>query len=377
MTPTAAEADPRSLSTAQSPQTDSETPRVVRSQHASKLSALKARPIGSIARTGGVAFIGVGEVSDGIRMGVPVAGLAARGIPATYARSTAALDLRRFDTLVFSRPQISPTAVREIQQARYLGKRVIVDLDDDFYALPPDHPGYNGVGPGNPARLQTLERALAQADLLVVATAALADRYRPLARRVEIVPNGWTRSNPLWEQAIEPHATLNLGWAGTPTHRADVALMVRDVVGFMRQTPQAQLVIGGDPGVWQMFADLPEARRSFVPMVPFDLYPNLLARFDVLLAPLCDNAFNHAKSDIKLLEAGIRRIPWVASPRSAYSAWGVGGLFADAPGEWQSALTRLAQDETLRGRLGAAGRAQADSREAEHIARQWLTMLDD
>lgn len=352
-------------------------PRVARSQHASKLSALKARAIGSTRTTGAVAFIGVGEVSDGIRMGVPVAGFSALGRPAVYARTAATLDLERFDALVFSRPQISPTAAREMRQAQQLGKRVIVDLDDDFYAIPPDHPGYHGVGPGNPARLQALEMAIAQADLLVVATPALADRYRQVARRVEIVPNGWTRSNPLWEQAHEPRATLNIGWAGTPTHRADVALLVREVVAFMRETPHTRLVIGGDPYVWQMFADLPEERRSFEPMASFDMYPNVLARFDVLLAPLCDNAFNHAKSDIKLLEAGIRRIPWVASPRSAYSAWGVGGLFADAPGEWQTALSRLARDEALRGRLGAEGRAHADLREAKHIAQQWLTLLDD
>jgi len=322
-----------------------------------------------------VAFIGVGEVSDGIRMGVPVAGFAALGKPAFYARSAANLDLERFDTLVFSRPQISHTAAREIQQARHQGKRVIVDLDDDFYAIPPDHPGYYGVGPGNPARLQALEQALALADLLVVATPALAERYRPFSRRVEIIPNGWTRSNPLWERACEPRATLNIGWAGTPTHRADVALVVREVEAFMGQTPQAHLIIGGDPGVWHMFAELPDARRSFVPMVPFDVYPNLLARFDVLLAPLSDNAFNHAKSDIKLLEAGVRRIPWVASPRSAYSAWGVGGLFAEAPGAWQAALLRLAHDETLRARLGAEGRAQADQREAAQIAERWLSVL--
>lgn len=375
LTPTAEDADPRTTLAPASSQGAVAFPRVVRPEHAAKLSALKRRAIGSLARIGATAFIGVGEVSDGIRMGVPVAGYAALGRPATFARSATTLDLERFDTLVFSRPHISPTAARDIDHARHRGKRVIVDLDDDFYALPPDHPGYHSVGPGNAARLQLLEQALAQADLLVVATPALAERYRPLTRRVAVIPNGWTRSNPLWEQAAEPHATLNIGWAGTPTHGADVALLVRDVVAFVRQTPQAQLIIGGDSGVWQMFADLPEARRTFVPMVPFDVYPNLLARFDVLLAPLCDNAFNRAKSDIKLLEAGIRRIPWVASPRLAYSGWAVGGLFADRPGEWHAALTRLAHDEGLRVRLGAAGRAQADQREAIQIAERWLAML--
>jgi glycosyltransferase involved in cell wall biosynthesis len=110
-------------------------------------------------------------------------------------------------------------------------------------------------------------------------------------------------------------------------------------------------------------------------MMPFDMYPSLLAHFDVLLAPLCDNAFNNAKSDIKLLEAGIRRIPWVASPRAAYTEWGAGGLFAESTGAWETALTRLAHDPALAGRLGCEGRELADQREAAHIDRRWLNVL--
>lgn len=346
-----------------------------RSDYAARLAGLKDRLAARATRPLSLAFIGVGEVSDGIRLGVPVAGLNALGNPAMVARSLSALDLDRYDAFVFARPQLSANGLRDMQQIRRLGKRLVVDLDDDFYAIPPDHPGYRGVGPGNPGRMQALEAALALADLVVVATPALADRYRPLCNRLDVIPNGWSRSNPLWEQAAPQGATFNVGWAGTPTHRADVGLLVREVVDFMHKTPQAQLVIGGDAGIWHLFADLPEERRSFASMMPFEAYPSLLAHFDVLLAPLCDNDFNNAKSDIKLLEAGIRRIPWVASPRAAYRAWGVGGLFAEAPGEWQSALTRLAQDANLRRQLGQDGRERANTREARSIAERWLAAL--
>jgi len=373
MSPTSREVESRA-STGAEPQAEARSSLPAKTGLASRLAALKGR-IGAGVRSKGIAFIGVGEVSDGIRLGVPVAGLAVLGKLATVARSAAQLDLARFDTLVFSRPQLSATAPREIELAQRSGSRVVIDLDDDFYAIPPDHPGYHGVGPGNPARLQALERLLAQADLVVVATPALAERYAPLTRHVTIIPNGWSRSNPLWEQPLATHESFNIGWAGTPTHRADLALLADDVVAFMRRTPAGHLIIGGDPVAWRMFADLPEARRTFVPMLPFEQYPNLLAQFDVLLAPLCANAFNEAKSDIKLLEAGIRRIPWVASPRAAYMAWGDGGLFADAPGEWLKALVQLEQDPALRVRLSAAGRALAEQREAAQIARLWLEAL--
>lgn len=369
MSPTGREAEPRTL-TAEANAVKPAT----RAALTARLSALKGR-LAATPHVEALAFIGVGEVSDGIRLGVPVAGLAALGRRAAFSRSLANLDPTRFDTVVFARPQISPTGLREIDQARRLGKRVIVDLDDDFHSIPVDHPGYRGVGPGNPARLQALEAALAQADLVVVATPVLAERYAPLCRRLAVIPNGWSRSNPLWDQAASERQTLNIGWAGTPTHRADVALLVPDVVELLRRAPQTHLVIGGDPGVWQMFHELPETRRTFVPMVPFEMFPTVLAQFDVLLAPLSANPFNAGKSDIKLLEAGIRRIPWVASPRAAYMAWGAGGLYADTPGEWGAALARLIAEPALRERLGGEGRAQAERREATHIAERWLEAL--
>jgi glycosyltransferase involved in cell wall biosynthesis len=252
---------------------------------------------------------------------------------------------------------------------------VIVDLDEDFHHLPPDHPGYSQIGPGNPEALRALEAALAQADLLTVASPALAERYRPFARRVEVIPNGWSRANPLWDMRAPRRPTLNIGWIGTLAERQDVALIRQAAIRAVRETPEAMLVIAGEPAIYEEdFAALPESRRLFLPMAPYEDYPFLLAHFDILLAPLRDNAFNQAKSDIKLLEAGVRRIPWVASPRPAYKDWGHGGLFAEKPEDWYAALKRLVEDAALRTQLGAAGRAKAEER-LRAVTDQWAALL--
>jgi Flp pilus assembly protein TadD/glycosyltransferase involved in cell wall biosynthesis len=344
--------------------------------HVAKLAAFRARPPvapAAAAPVTSVVFYCTNEVSAGIRVGVPAEGLRAAGwtvkVPARFDPA----DLQAPDLVVLLRPNLSAGLMDVLAAATRAGRRVVVDLDDDFYGMLSDHPGYAAVGPGNPEAMRRLEQALAAADLVTVATPVLAERYGPLARRVAVIPNGWSHSNPLWDKPTPLRRTVNVGWAGTPTHSQDLTLVRRDLIRLMREVPEVQLVVAGDPDLFAAFSAIPETRRMFVPMMPFADYPSTLAYFDILIAPLRDTAFNRAKSDIKLLEAGIRRIPWVASDLPAYHAWGEGGLLVT--GDWHTALAQLTADPALRATLGAAGRAKAETREAGAITAVWRAAM--
>lgn len=351
-------------------------PRLAHPEHARKLAALKRKPQSANATLrSSVFFSGTGEVSEGVRLGVPAQALVAAGWRVRVGQIPTAADLTAHETFVFSRPHLAAPLMESLKACASAGKRVLVDLDDDFHHLPPDHPGYAHAGPGNPERLRALEAALAQAEALVVATPALAERYAPLTKRVVVIPNGWSSANPLWAKSAKRLAPFVLGWAGTATHRADVAVMKPGVTRFLRENPQALLVIAGDPAIYEAFNILPEAQRLYLPYVPFDDYPYVLAHFDVLLAPLRHDEFNCAKSDLKLMEAGVRSLPWVASPLPAYLSWEVGGLFAEKSEDWCTALTQLAGDADLRRHLGQAGRAKAETREAAYLAQQLQMLL--
>jgi len=351
------------------------TVRPARPEQARRPAAPKCKPQSSIRGLQSIFFCGTGDISEGARLDVPAQALAAAGWRVKVGRGLSAADLVAYDTFVFSRPHLTARSLEGLQACVNAGKRVIVDLADDFHRLPPDHPGYAHVGPGNPKRLRLLEAALAQAEALVVATPTLAERYESLAQRVVVIPNGWSSANPLWVKSAKRLAPFVIGWAGSATHRADVAVMKPGVMRFLREHPQVLLVIAGDPAIYEAFRILPETQRRYLPYAPFEDYPCLLARFDVLLAPLRDDEFNRAKSDIKLMEAGVRGIPWVASPLPAYLNWEIGGLLAEKSEDWHAALTQLAGDVELRRRLGQAGRARAETREAAYLAQQWQALL--
>jgi Flp pilus assembly protein TadD len=350
-----------------------EAARVAKPEHLSKLASLKSlkgsnsRPApvtstnGRHARphTRSVAFYAPPRSRSAARFSLAARALAGSQVRVNLAASPTPADLGNYDTLVFAGPHVTPQLADQFAALNRAGKRVIVDLDQNFTHLSPDQ----------------ADRVLAQACLVTIASPALAGQVNGTARRVDVVPDAWSRDNFLWDKPAPRRATLNLGWDATCGDRADLALIRQAVVRMVRETPEALLVIAGDPAAYEDFAMLPEARRLYLPPMSYEDHPYVLAHFDIQLLPAHEGEFGCARSDLAVLEAGVRRVPWVASPLPAYHAWQAAGLFADNTGDWYTALKRLAGDPALRRELGEAGRRQAEAREAQACAAAWQQAL--
>ena len=123
-------------------------------------------------------------------------------------------------------------------------------------------------------------------------------------------------------------------------------------------------MIAGDISAYHYFeGSLPDEKILFLPFINFDDYPFLISHFDVVISPLRKSAYNMSKSDFRLVEAGARKIPWIASHIPAYEEWAEGGIYAEKGGDWYKALKLLYQDSELRSRLGEAGWQKAKTRE--------------
>lgn len=75
------------------------------------------------------------------------------------------------------------------------------------------------------------------------------------------------------------------------------------------------------------------------------------------------------------MQAGAGGVAWVASPCEAYRTWLAGGIFAEAPVDWERTLNRLLVDPALRGKLAAAGRRQAATRQVGQLGATWLAAI--
>jgi len=361
--------------------------RVARAEHAQKLKALKAlRERGGQASasspSGGeavatlrVAFYGPAQALTEARLGPPARALAESGARVKVGLHLEAGDLEGFDCFVVANPHLSPRLLEVCQAARAAGKRLIVDVDRHFHAIPRSSPQYTHAGPGNPKALRHLERLLAQADVVTVPHLTLASRYREYAPRVEVLPHFWDHANPLWGKPPPPRSTFNLGLLWLYTEVGDLKVLKEEVRRVLQENSQVLLVFAGDVGLYRAFPEVAEERKMYLPAGRIEDYPYLLAQFDLLLLPLENNAYNQNRSDLPLLEAGIRGLPWVASSIPAFQEWEAGGLLVAQAKDWHEALSTLINDTSLYAHLSQAGQNKAAERCLTGRYNPWLAIL--
>ena len=327
-----------------------------------------------------ILFIGEGVVSDSVRLNLPgneMAALELADVDFYTIRNQEEAKKRIIgvrdepDVLVFSRPH----ALEVMQKCKEIGKPMIVDMDDDFRSIPKHHPGYMAVGLGNLPYLERLEECIKLGDLLTVTTSELAKRLDCLNPKQRIIPNGWSSRNPLmrWKRNQYKDKFI-LGWAGTITHREDFKLCLNAIKFTLKKYPQTMIHIGGDLAIYDYFKTVPESQKLYTPMLPFNLYPTMLGYWDLLLAPLIDDEFNRGKSDIKLVDAVAKGIPWVASYVTPYLDW-FGGIYATHEEDWKQALGSLFCDPALRRNLVAIGQHRAEEREMGNLVMDWFSAV--
>ena len=309
------------------------------------------------------------------RLALPAEALSALGHHTTLAGDFPLESLSEFDAIIAHRPHCDPRLLEGLAACAAARIPVLLDLDLNFEEMPLNHPGYPAMGLGTLARSKAYAAGLALAEKICVPNQALGDSFESAGYPVHVIPDGWSQRNALWDKPAPPRHTLNLGWLGSPGQMEDIALIRRIVARLLHEFPHIRLVLSGDVRVYHVFDSLPESRRLFLPPVSCEDYPYLLGQVDIFLAPLRNIPFNRAISDRWLVEAGVRRIPWVASHSPAARDWGAGGFVANSLDEWHAHLRKLILDEDLRTALGRSGRNKAEAREMNHLVYDWLELL--
>jgi len=154
-----------------------------------------------------------------------------------------------------------------------------------------------------------MRRTLALSDRVVVSTQPIADAYADLHDDIVVVPNYIERlrwHNPSLttpDSAGKPR----VGWAGAQQHYGDLEILFEVV----KET--------ADEIDWVFFGMCPDELLPYAKevhdFVVFDKYPEKLAELnlDLAVAPLEQNKFNEAKSNLRLLEYGVMGWPVICT----------------------------------------------------------------
>lgn len=283
--------------------------------------------------------------------------------------------------LVFQR-QMHDDVLVFLYEQKAMGKKIVYEMDDDFWHIPVKNPAYQYYQAEGLARLT---RFLEAADLVTVSTEPLKRVVETVHDRVVVLPNS---VDPDIADAIAGSrrresngaSEVRIGWVGSQFHEGDLDC-VTDALIRLVQSPRVKLVFSG----WvpeRIRREVHACKLELHPFVPTNNYYYALAELnlDIGLAPLYDNRFNEAKSNLKYLEYSMFNVPTVASPVYPYATTitdGEDGVLVkkNRHQEWLRQLTRLVEDRAERARL--ARNASATVRKRFHLktnVRWWLDL---
>ena len=236
-------------------------------------------------------------------------------------------------------------------------RKVVIDIDDYLSMLNYDHPNramYEREDVNNPAYIAY--NSLKMADAVVTTNEFLKDAYSRFNKNVYINKN---TMHPLdWDKLPKPrpHKKIRIGWAGAAGHLSDLKMVSRAMNDVRaKYKGKVEVCLFGDRNEefkidrYQKFVWVTEYLKTYKKQ-----------GFDIAIAPMVDSAYNRGKSNLRLLEAGVNRIPIVASPVGPYKDFPC--LHAKTYDEWVKHLSRLVESPQLRRQVGDACRKEVENK---------------
>jgi glycosyltransferase involved in cell wall biosynthesis len=254
--------------------------------------------------------------------------------------------------------------------ADFTGAKIVLDLDDDPNNVSPDHPEIKELE----NRYHMWDRMIKSADHVVVSTEQIRQSIKHQNPYITVIPNAIDPEIWKVKRKRRTDGKIRIGWIASGSHFVDSPIIEDIMQELIEEYPNVEFHLAG------MINQ--EARgKGWIHHKGTDGYkpfPQFYADLDldIAIAPLKDNPFNQAKSNIKFLEASMLGIPTVASDVKPYQCiqHGKTGYLASTPGQFKKYLKWLIEDETKRKEMGKEAK--------KYVLENWtidkfLPMYDD
>lgn len=265
-----------------------------------------------------------------------------------------------------------------IYLAQTMGKKLIMDVDDNFLDVPESNELYDKFKPGKRDRA-LLATALSFCDSIIVSTEPLRERLHKhfkqvhnLEKNIVVIPN--MNDVKDWQHTPAPkhEDKIVIGYSGSNSHKDDLRMVMPVIAKLMNKYPNVLFEIVGSVPQREVkeyfghagFNDDSLERLFLLPSTThFKAYPAYLAslKWDIGIAPLVDSPFTRSKSHIKWMEYSMYEIPVVASRVYPYFMELKGrdtirdeetGFLCRTAKEWEEKLEALIQSKELRQKIG-------------------------
>lgn len=193
----------------------------------------------------------------------------------------------------------------------------------------------------------------------------LAQKIKEKGKKVFIVSNKISEdeleiANRIIEKEKKQDGFLRIGYfSGTPSHNKDFATISDAILKILKENKKVKLILAGPLDVEDKLQEFKNQIET-LPRVSRNKYYNNLWKCDINLVPLeLNNPFCESKSEIKFIEAGVLKIPTIATCNQTYREVitdGENGLLASSRQEWEEKIQMLLQNKDLRVKLGEKAR---------------------
>lgn len=278
-------------------------------------------------------------------------------------------------------------AIMEVAKQAYPGKKLVTECDDWLFDLPAYNVASNPYRPNSP----TEKVAFAQfeaSDAIITSTEFLKENLSPLfpSKPIYVIPN--SIDFDLWDNCLsdekmekKPEGVVRIIYTGCGNHNGDLEIVKPVLLALLDEFPHLEVLIAQE---YPCFKEVGHPRLKTVGRwVDIINYPSMLKGWegDIGIAPLRDNAFNRAKSNLRWLEYSALKLPTVASNVRSFAESihaGEDGFLCTSQRVWYETLKRLIENKELRTSVGAASYARVKNDfNMDKIAERYASILKE
>lgn len=311
------------------------------------------------------------------------------------------------DVVVFGRTYAQHfDPIKIMRDYKKLGKKVVYDIDDDIWNVSKDNPSHLVAT----AFKDQYEGMMREADTIITPSPVLAKKIKKFVKKkpVMLCPNGIDfDSGNMYTYQERPHEnrdTLKIGYMGAASHWKDLQLIGKTLSKLSKKYDFLFVIYGitGEPleaaiynynkmlqlklqpekaayhkAAIDFYEQLQEMRMWHIPFMPPELHPRTLSMcdFDIGIAPLEDNSFNHGKSNIKYYEYAAVGTVCLASDVKPYSEE-VPLRAKNTEKDWYKKLEKLIVDKDYRAKqLMKQQKWVRENRSTKAIGLKWELAL--
>lgn len=252
----------------------------------------------------------------------------------------------------------------------YPEKKFITETDDWIFDVPPYNIASHPYTP-NSIYEQIAHKQLGMSDAIVCSTGFLKEKLTDMfpGKPVHVIPNSIDFS--VWDnlkaEEVLPkqEGMTRIIYSGCGNHSGDLEIIKPVLLALLDEYEKLEIVMIQK---FKCFEDVKQPR--FIQMAkwtPINIFPAFLKGLsgDIGLAPLRDNDFNRAKSNLRWLEYSALKIPTVASPIRPFKdsiSHGADGFLCSTKTDWYETIKTLIDNKETRWRVGEAAYLEVKDR---------------